>query len=89
MSDAVDRAQALRTYADQVIFRAYVAAKKRIKLSKTPFKPEEIKVSIGNTALPADKWEYDASSNEVVIKWHLIDFATIKPGDKIKIEYRA
>ena len=84
----------LADYAQKVIFRAYVHAKHRIPLSKTPSNPSQIKLSIGNVGHPgqygqrADKWFYDAGKNEVVIRWYLIDMTTIKPGDVIKIAYK-
>ncbi len=84
----------LADYAQKVIFRAYVHAKNRIPLSKKPSDPAQIKLSIGNVVIPGntgsaqDKWFYDPAKNEVVIRWHLIDMTTIKPGDVIKIEYK-
>ncbi len=85
----------LADYAQKVIFRAYVHAKNRIPLSKKPSDPSQIKVSIGNVVIPGntgsaqDKWFYDPAKNEVIIRWHLIDMTTVKPGDVIKIEYKA
>lgn len=89
-----DAASALSDYAAKVIFRAYVHAKTHIRLSKTPLSTVGMKVSIdgveipGGTGGPNDKWSYDAGSNEVVLKWFLIDEGQLKPGDKLLIEYR-
>lgn len=89
----IDMEKILRTYAQEVIFRAYVNAKNRIPLSKKPVNPADIKVSIGgtpiagNTGSEKDLWTYDAARNEVVIRWYLMDLSQIKPGDKIRIEY--
>lgn len=83
-----DMDKALAEYADQIIFRAYVSAKRRVKLSKTPFDPAGIKVSIGGKALPSSVWSYDATKNEIVVRWELIDFSTLKAGDKLKVEYK-
>lgn len=79
---------AIDDYADQVIFRAYVNAKKRIKLSKTPTDPTTIKVTLAGSVLPATHWKYDAATNEVEIFWNLIDLSALKPGDRIVIQYR-
>ena len=84
----------LEDYAKKVIFRAYVHAKNRVKLSKAPMDLSTLKVSVagielkGNTGSVDDKWKYDASTNEVIIYWYLIDQGQLKPGDEIRIEYR-
>ena len=86
--------QYLQTYAEQVIFRAYVGAKDRIPLSKTPANPKEIVLTIGGEVIPGntgsqnDLWYYDSSRNEVVIQWYLMDWSQIKPGDMIQIKYK-
>jgi len=84
----------LKDYAAKVIFRAYVQAKRVLKLSKPPLSGSPIQLSIGgkiiagNSGALDDKWFYDSSQNAVVIQWYLIDMATIKPGDKIEIRYK-
>lgn len=89
-----DMSATLHDYAKRVIFRAFVHAKGRLKLEKTPIETQTIKVWVGNVLLPgntgavSDKWRYDGSTNEIILYWHLIDQGQINPGDKIKIEYR-
>lgn len=89
-----DAKGALTDFAQKIIFRAYVHAKTRTKLSKVPLTLTGMKVTIGGVVIPGgtggvdDQWSYDASSNEVIIKWHLIDEGQLKPGDKLEIEYR-
>lgn len=89
-----DMPKTLSDYAQRIVFRAYVHAKARVKLTKTPIDATTVKLTIGNVAIPGntgaatDKWSYDAQTNEVVIKWNLIDQGQIKPGDLIRIEYR-
>ena len=84
----------LQDYAQKVIFRAYVTAKHRIKLSKTPVDVKAITLTIGNNAIAgntgaaSDKWYYDAATNEVVVRWNLFDMSTIKAGDMIVISYK-
>jgi hypothetical protein len=86
----------MQDFAQQVIFRAYVYAKHRIKLSHTPTDPtgNGITVSIGSTILngntgsSTDQWSYDASTNEVVLNWQNIDFSIVHPGDMISIKYQ-
>lgn len=86
--------QVLNEFADAIIFRAYVHAKQRVKLSKVPSVVSSIKVKVGGVTLPpptgssGDKWTYDAGTNEIVLKWYLIDEGQLKPGQKIEIEYR-
>jgi len=83
-----DLSRAIHDYAARVIFRAYVFAKHRVRLSKTPSDPENIQVSIGGVSVATDKWDYDPATNEVVIYWALIDVSQLKPGDFIEIRYR-
>jgi len=84
----------LEDYAKKVIFRAYVHAKNRVKLSKVPMDPSTLTLFVsglpikGNTGSPDDKWKYDPATNEVIIYWYLIDQGQLKPGDQIRIEYR-
>lgn len=82
-----DMEKTLKDYASQVIFRAYVSAKRQILLSKKPLDPAAIQVSIGGVPLASDKWSYDASKQAVNIFWEKIDLSTIKPGDMIEIRY--
>lgn len=90
----LDMAAYLRDYAKRVIFRAYVHAKHRIRLSATPIQTNTIELRIGEVLIPgntgsaSDKWSYDAGSNEVIINWFMIDQGQIKPGDTIKIKFR-
>ena len=83
----VDFASSIRDYAEQVIFRAYVTAKKRIKLTRVPSNPASIKVTLAGAPLAADKWRYLAASNEIEVFWNLIDLSGLKPGDRLVIEY--
>ncbi len=78
----------LYQYAQEVIFRAYVTAKKRIKLSKTPTDPTSISVTIGGRKLATNQWSYDRAANEVEIYWHLIDMSQLKPGERLVVQYR-
>jgi hypothetical protein len=79
---------AVSDYAEDAIFRAFVNAKKRIKLSKVPTDVTSFKVTLAGVLLGSDKWKYDAAANEVEIFWHLIDQGSLKPGDRLVIEYR-
>jgi hypothetical protein len=83
-----DIVPALHKFASQVILRAYIHAKHRVPLTKTPLDPATITVKLGGVAVPADKWKYDSSRNEIQLYWHLIDDGTVKPGDKLEITYR-
>lgn len=84
----------LEDHAKKTIFRAYVHAKNRVKLSKTPIDLKTLKLTVagieikGNTGGTEDQWRYDAATNEIVIFWYLIDQGQLKPGDQIQIEYR-
>lgn len=78
----------LADYAQKVIFRAYVNANGTIKLTKTPIDATTIQVTLGGTALPAADWTYDATNNQVIINWYLIDQSTLTPGEQIAITYR-
>lgn len=84
----------LKDYAEKVIFRAFVTAKKRILLSKKPLDPKGILVKLGGKVLPGntgaldDKWFYDAEANEAVFQWFLIDVNALKAGDLIEITYQ-
>ncbi len=87
--------QALTDYANRIIFRAYVHSKNHIKLSKTPIQvTNSMRVTLGDVQLPGntgsatDVWYYNESANEVMIRWWLLDQGQVKPGDKLKIEYR-
>lgn len=87
--------QALIDYADRIIFRAYVHGKNKIKLSKQPIQvASSMKVYLGqtelkgNTGSEADLWYYDAATNTVNLRWWLIDQGQVKPGDKVRVEYR-
>lgn len=92
---SLDMERYLKEYANAVIFRAYVGAKDRIPLSKKPIDPKKIEVTIGgeiilgNTGSYSDKWYYDTYTNEIVIRWHLMDWSRINPGDMIRIKYKA
>ena len=83
-----DMVATLKDHATRVIFRAYVHAKHRIRLTKIPLSPNSISVTLGGSPLPPGLWTYDAGTNEIVIYWHLIDMNTVKPGDLIRIRYR-
>jgi hypothetical protein len=91
----LDMKKAIEDYANRVVFRAYVHAKKEIALSKTPKDPKKITVRLagtilpGNTGLESDKWSYNAAKNHIEVYWHLIDDSKLKPGDKIEVEYLA
>ena len=76
----------LEDYADEVIFRAYVTAKKRIKLSQTPADPSKIEVFLAGKKLTSG-WRYDSGTNEIVFDWDKIDISGLKPGDRIEIRY--
>ncbi len=78
----------LKDYAQKVIFRAYVMAKKSIALSHTPNDPSKITVSIGGKMLSDDQWDYDVPTNSVKIYWDKIDLFTIQPGSFIEIKYQ-
>lgn len=86
---------ALLNYSQSVMHRAYVYAKKRIKLKDHPFDPKAIDVSIyhfkkiplkGNTGSADDQWYYDATTNEIIVQWHQIRMP-INRGDELVIEY--
>lgn len=85
----------LKDYAENVKFRAYVQAKKRLPLSAKPKNPKDIKLSVdgvsipGNTGVETDIWYYDSATNEIVVRWYLVDMSTLKPGDKLSVEYMA
>ncbi len=85
-SSSVDNA--IRDYAEEVIFRAYVTAKKRVKLSKVPTDPASIKLTLAGVVLQPNQWRYDAATNEVEVFWNLIDMSRLKAGDRLVIEYR-
>lgn len=91
----INMKQILTDYAEKVIFRSYVQAKKRLRLSKTPSELASIQVWIGGNRLPGnmgsqlDKWYYDAAMGEVVFRWELIDTSVYKPGDRIEIRYKS
>jgi len=82
-----DMEKTMKDYADRVIFRAYVNAKKRIPLSKVPANPATIEVRLGGKLLTG-VWTYDASKNEIEIQWHKIDISALKAGDLIEIKYK-
>ncbi len=86
---AVNTRASLADYAKQVVFRAYVNAKDKVKLSKVPADPSTIKVAIAGKSLAADQWKYDAASNSVEVYWSLIDINQFKSGDKLVISYGA
>jgi hypothetical protein len=79
---------AIRDYAEEVIFRAFVTAKKRVKLSKVPADPASLKLTLAGVVLQPNQWRYDAATNEVEVFWNLIDMSRLKPGDRLLIEYR-
>jgi hypothetical protein len=85
----VNTRDSLADYAKQVIFRAYVNAKDKVKLSKVPSDPSTIKVAIAGKPLAANQWKYDAASNSVQVYWNLIDINQYKSGDKLVITYGA
>lgn len=84
----------LKDYAQRIKARAYIYAKNRIKLSATPLSINSIEVSVGGVKLPgntgsaSDQWNYNASTNEVNLFWHLIDQGQLKPNDEIRIKFR-
>ena len=79
----------LKDYADKVIFRARLLAKKEIRLSKTPIEISTIKVWVGDQEISSpDQWRYQHQGNLIEINWNEIDQSEIKPGDEIRIEYR-
>lgn len=80
---------ALQDYAKNVIFRANVAAKQKIKLTKTPADPNALNVTLAGKPLGTDKWKYLSATNEIEVYWHLIDLHELKPGDKLVIRYAA
>lgn len=87
--------EALVDYAQRIIFRAYVHGKNKIKLSKQPIQvATSMKVYLGqqelkgNTGAATDLWFYNESTNEVNLRWWLIDQGQVKPGDKVRVEYR-
>ncbi len=95
---SIDIEKYLRDYASKVIFRAYASAKKSIPLSHTPADPKAIKVYIGGTLIPGntqsanDIWYYNSSEGvhgAIIIRWYLIDWSMVKPGDMIQIKYKA
>ncbi len=85
-SSSVERG--IKDFAQQVIFRAFVAAKKRVKLSKVPTDSSSIKVSLAGVPLAANQWRYDATTNEIEVYWYLIDQTKLKAGDRLTIVYR-
>jgi hypothetical protein len=78
---------AFHDYASKVIFRAFVTAKRQIKLSKLPLDASKIKVTIGGNVIPTNEWSYAASTNAVNLRWELITDEGLKPGDTISIWY--
>jgi len=83
----------LESFADQVIESAKPSRSGRIALRSIPSSEASIVIRlggvtlIGNTGAASDQWHYEISQNTVVLHWDIIDFATVKPGDKIEIDY--
>jgi hypothetical protein len=88
-----DMDEALHDHASQLIFRAYVHAKARLKLNQHPKSTASVHVSIGNYTLPADSgsnkdaWRYDPTTNSVLLHWYLLENQQWKPGDSVRVEY--
>jgi hypothetical protein len=85
-SSSVDLA--IQDYAEQVILHAFIQAKRRISLTKTPSDVATIKVLLAGVELLATQWKYDAATNSVEIFWEQIDQSGLKPGDRLVIRYR-
>ncbi len=89
----MDWEQMFQDYAQKVITRAYIDAKRVIPLTKVPYDPTKIVVTLGTTVLtgntgsPADLWTYDATQNAVIINWSLIDDTQIAAGTMLTITY--
>ncbi|MBY0371035.1 putative Ig domain-containing protein [bacterium] len=83
----VDFQASIRDYAQDVIFRAMVTAKRKIKLSAVPKDPSAIQVTLAGNPLANTYWRYLVATNEVEVFWYLIDLSTLKPGDHLTIQY--
>ena len=83
-----DAQKMLADYAQRIAFRAVVHAHKRVKLSKTPLDVASIKVTLDGKVLPAADYSYDATTNELVLRWDLMNQGQMSPGDALLISYR-
>ncbi len=85
--------EALQDYVKKVKFRANLTAKHHIALSRTPSNPQSVELRIsgnlvqGNTGRAEDLWFYQAPTNEVVIRWYLMNLSQIRSGDTIEIKF--
>ena len=84
---STDTNDIMRDLANKAVFRAFVQAKRRILLSKTPTDPSTIELWVAGKRVTHDLWAYDAKTNEVVIEWQLFDLNALKSGDLIQIKY--
>ena len=82
-----------RLHTAKVIARAYIDAKRVIPLTKVPYDPTKIVVTLGTTVLPGntggatDVWTYDATQNAIIMNWSMIDDTQIPPGTMLTITY--